>query len=239
MLVLDCFADRAELTLSAVAAQTGLPVSTAHRIMRALVEGGFLARDAGDIYQVGPHVAALLLRPPATDGIAPHLYALAAGIKLTTAFGVADGRDLVTLVCARPPVHHCEAQIPARRAPLYATAMGKAIVAFDTRGPLEAARRLGRLSMHTVAAPSTNDELVADLNEVRRRGFAICDQSRREGIREAAVPVFGGGQEPLGAIGVQARSHRMTEELIHTLLPALRHFAQKVGGVLQESASRT
>jgi DNA-binding IclR family transcriptional regulator len=233
MAVLNCFAGCAELTLTDVAARTSLPLSTAHRMMQALVRGGFLERHERELYRIGPNVAALLPRASVADEVAPHLHALAAGIKIAASFGVVYGDDLVTLVCARPPVRYCAAQIPAAREPLHTTAMGKALLAFDPQGLGAAAERLDNLSRSSAETLGSREAFLVDLNEVRRRGFAISDVGT-DGVRAAAVPVLGGKREPLGAIGVQARSQRMTDDLVRSLVPALRHFSEKLGRLLQE-----
>jgi DNA-binding IclR family transcriptional regulator len=232
--VLDCFAARPELTLSEVAYRTELPVSTTYRIMQALVRGRFLERDDGEAYHIGGHVADLVPRRSVADEAAPHLYALAAGIKITVSFGVLDDGKLDTLVSARPPVRYCAAQIPSEREPLHATAMGKTLMAFNPEGPRVATRRLGVLDQYTARTRISHDDLLDDLSQIRRRGFALSDEERTEGVRAVAVPVFGADRGPVGAIGVQARSQRMNDELVRSLVPAMHHFASQVGRRLSD-----
>jgi DNA-binding IclR family transcriptional regulator len=227
MSVLDCFADGPRLTLSQVAWRTGIPVSTAHRIMGALVRGGYLEREDSECYRVGGHVVDLVPRHAVADEVAPHLYVLAAGIKITVSFAVIDAFELATLVCARPPVPYCSAQIPSGREPLHATATGKALLAFDHDGP-SLSGQLGPLTSYTSRTRTSAADLFADLRLARRNGFALSDEERSEGVREVAVPAFGPDRRLIGAIGVRARSKRMTDELVQSLVPAMRHFATEV-----------
>jgi DNA-binding IclR family transcriptional regulator len=228
MAVLDCFADQSSLTLTDVAVRTALPVSTTHRIMQALLRGGFLERDGVDAYRIGGHVADLVPRRQVVDEVAPHLYALAAGVKIVASFGVMEDMEVTTLVRARPPVRHCAAQIPSDREPLHATAMGKALLAFDPAGPATVSEQLGRLTPYTTRTRTSRSELLEDLVRVRLRGFALSDEERTEGVRAVAVPLFGPSGPPVGAIGVQARSVRMTDNLVRSLVPAMQHFASEV-----------
>ena len=235
MTVLDCFSGGAELTLTDVAARTGLAVSTTYRIIRALVRGGYLERDEADAYRIGRRLVGLVPRTALADEVSPHLYALAAGIKIAVSFGVAEDHELVTLVSARPPVRYCDSQIPADREPLHATAMGKVLLAFDPEGPASAIRRLGtRLKAYTGRTLTSPEVLCAQLGEARRRGFALSDEERTEGVRAVAVPVLTAGRQLAGAIGVQARSRRMTDDLVSSLVPALHHFAGEVSRRLQD-----
>lgn len=223
--VLDCFCGPTGLTLTEVASRTGLPVSTTHRIMQALMRGGLLDRDGVDAYRIGRHVADLLPRRHVVDEVAPQLYALAAGIKITVSFGVPEGTEVTTLIRARPPVRYCADQIPADREPLHASAMGKTMLAFD---PACLARLFGQsdpLTNYTTKTRISQPDLLEDLRRVRRLGFALSDGERTEGVRAVAVPVFGQGRRLVGAIGVQARSVRMNDDLVRSLVPAMRHFA--------------
>jgi DNA-binding IclR family transcriptional regulator len=200
--------------------------------MQALARSGYLERGA-DGYRVGSRVAALVPRSRiVVDDAVPHLYVLAAGIKLAVSFGVAEESQLVTVVSARPPVRYCSCQIPSAREPMHATAMGKTLLAFAPGGPAAAVARLGILKPYTVRTHTSPAALTADLGKVRRSGFAVSDEERTDGVRAIAVPVFA-GERPVGALGVQARSKRLTDELLTSTLPALRHFAGEVGRRIQ------
>ena len=232
LLVLDCFEGGRSLVLSDLAAESELPLSTTHRILQALCRSGYLVRRA-DIYRVGPRVPALLPRADlAIDEVVPHLYAAAAGIGLAVSLGVQSQSEVARVVSARPPVDHCATQLPSDRGPLHATAMGKVLLAFASEGPSAALRGLGELESFTRRTPTSYAELLAQLTEVRRRGFAIADQERTDGVRELALPVVGDAGV-VAALGVQARPERLTHELVRRVLPPLHHAAAETGQRIQ------
>lgn len=232
LLVLDCFEGDRSLALSDLAAESGLPLSTTHRILQALCRSGYLVRRA-DVYRVGPRVPALLPRADLTiDEVVPHLYALAAGVRLAVSLGVQSRSAVARVVSARPPVEHCAAQLPGDTEPLHATAMGKVLLAFSPDGPSAALRGLGELESFTPRTPTSYAELLAQLIEVRRRGFAIGDQERTDGVRELAVPVVGDAGV-VAALGVQARPERLTHDLIRRILPPLHRAAAEAGKRIQ------
>ena len=223
--------DRA-LGLTDLATESGLPLSTTHRIVGALCRNGYLVRDA-DAYRIGPRVQALVHRSdPVVDEVMPQLYAVAAGVGLAVSLGVQGRSTVVRVASARPPVEHSACQLPAEREPLHATAMGKVLLAFSPEGPAAAVRRLGELESFTARTSTSYAELVAQLAEVRRRGFASADAERVDGVREIAVPVLGSGGV-VAALGVRARSKRLTDELAVRVLPPLRHAATEVGKRIQ------
>src|ERR1700722_8374020 len=125
MSVNDGYTDRTELTLTEIAAQARLPLSTTHRIMQALVRGGHLERT-GELYRVGPRLAAVAPPPRVSaEEVAPHLYALATRLRLTVSLGIMEQGVALTVVSARPTVKHGQCQIPAVREPLHGTPIGK------------------------------------------------------------------------------------------------------------------
>ena len=237
--VLGCFTTAApRLGLPQLAELAHLPASTTYRIAQALVRGGLLERHGRDGYQVSPGMVALA-RPALSrlriDAAAPHLYRLAARIKLAVTFGVPGDSDLITVLCARPAAGVCEHQLPSEREPLHASALGKAMLAFGGPGLQAGLGDLNDLGRFTSRTLTTVPELKADLALTRERGFAFSDQERAEGVRAVAVPVLSPDREPaVAVIGVQACSARLTDQLVKELAPALQYFAREVGRALAE-----
>ncbi|MBE8527524.1 helix-turn-helix domain-containing protein, partial [Amycolatopsis sp. H6(2020)] len=52
--VLASICDRPDSSLSDVAAQTGMPLSTTHRILQTLMASGHLVRSSEGLYTAGP-----------------------------------------------------------------------------------------------------------------------------------------------------------------------------------------
>ncbi|MFE3317668.1 IclR family transcriptional regulator [Nocardia sp. NPDC059195] len=216
--VLNCFqGGDPELSLSELAQRAGFPVSTTFRLAQALVRGRLLEQDpATDRYRIG-HGLACLARPTLSrlglDAAAPHLYALAAGIKITVSLSVPDADEALTLFQARPPIHFCHNQIPQERRPLRASAVGHALLA------------------HTTAAYG------ALFDTVRRRGFAVEEIDSEEPIRAIAVPVLGPDKQVWGALGVQARAVRLDHDLVRAVIPAMHRIAVRIGPYFHTAAA--
>jgi DNA-binding IclR family transcriptional regulator len=231
--VIDCFGtDEPELSLRELARRAGLPVSTTHRITQALVRGGLLERSGRDRYRVGQRLAALagpVLSRLGVDEAAPSLHKLAEGLRLTASVGVPGEGELLTVFSVRPSRDFHAAQVPSPHEPLHASAMGKAVLAFtpgDTRATVDRLGPLHPFTGHTHTSPAA---LVADLDQVRRRGFAVSDSERTEGVRGLAVPLFGAGHQVWGALGVQERSARLADERVGPVASVLRHIGAEIG----------
>ncbi|MFE3700377.1 IclR family transcriptional regulator, partial [Nocardia tengchongensis] len=204
--VLNCFeGDDPELSVSELAQRAGLPISTTHRLARAQVRGGLLEQDPGtDRYRIG-HGLAALARPAldrlGLDEVAPHLYALAAGIRITVSVSLIDDHDAVTVFQARPPVAFCHHQVPRARQSLHASATGHALLAY---APTRAAADL-------------------DLDRVRRTGFASELIETEDPIRALAVPIVGPPRPVRGARAGQGPPAPRHREHLRPRVPAQRN----------------
>lgn len=221
--VLACFdGGDTELGLGSLAARTGLPVSTAHRIAQALVRGRMLERVPGrDGYRVGPGLFSLAVPPLMRLGVdhwAPDLYALAAEIDLTASLGVARGGEVLSVFSARPPSGGCDGQIPPAGEGIDDSVMGRAILAFGPARPRSPA-------------------LSAELELVRRRGYAVELRNERSSILALAVPVFGTDRRPWGAVGVQGGHRRLTDRAVGDVVPAMQRSAARIGRRVPRPAS--
>jgi DNA-binding IclR family transcriptional regulator len=230
--VLNCFeGNDPELSVSELAHLAGLPVSTTHRLAQALVRGRLLEQDpATDRYRIGSGLA-LLARPALSrfglDSAAPHVYALAAGIRITVSISVVADREAVTVFQARPPVSFCPQQVPRPRAPLRTSAVGKALLAFS---PVHTV--IEERAARSDSRSARSSALYTDLDRIRRLGFASELIETDDPLRSIAVPIVGPDRQVRGVLGVQARSARLDDELVRTVVPAMRGIAHRIGPLL-------
>lgn len=80
-----------------------------------------------------------------------------------------------------------------QRAPLHATAAGKAFLAFPgTVDPSELPNELPALTSHTIV---DCEELLANVELVRERGYSVSDQEQEIGLVAVGAPIreLGGG----------------------------------------------
>jgi DNA-binding IclR family transcriptional regulator len=105
---------------------------------------------------------------------------------------------------------------------LHCTAAGKAILAAmppeQARETLER-RELPRLTEHTT---TDVEELMSELDEIRRRQYALGDEEQMHGIRAVGSPVTLPDRENIGAIAVSGPAARLPDD------PLRESFAEKV-----------
>jgi DNA-binding IclR family transcriptional regulator len=100
------------------------------------------------------------------------------------------------------------------RLPAHLTAVGRAILSELSEAQVRALYANQQFVQRTGRGPATIDELLADLEEVRRRGFAFEDQMVTPGIACIASAVFSHEGVPAAAVGMTYVSAQRTQEQI-------------------------
>ncbi|WP_067568730.1 IclR family transcriptional regulator [Nocardia acidivorans] len=228
--VLSCFEGDPELSVSVPGQLADLPVSTVHRLARALVRGRLLEQDdTTDRYRIG-HGLASLARPAlgrlGIESAAPYLSAPAAGIRITVSVSVAQDRDAVTVFQARPPVFFRPNQVPRARQPLRTGAAGHALLAFSpftTIAEEHAARQNTR--------PARPGKLHSELDRVRRTG--LVPPTIR--FARSRYPVSG----PINGCAARSRCRRARRGSMRSILPAMRITAGRIAPLFQTVGAAT
>jgi DNA-binding IclR family transcriptional regulator len=223
---------------SEIARRLGLPKSSIANICGALADAG-LVRRVGTGFALGRRLAELGGAYLATVDQVQEFYEasrqLETGSEETVQFAVLDGLEMTYLARhdGRQPVRLTSGI--GRRLPASCTATGKAALA--SLDDAELARRLeGVTSLPRLSARShgTVAELMADLTEVSRRGYAIDDEETMEGVVCYGVMVRGRqpGEGPYAA-SITLLKVRATEERVALLLADLRWLAQQLADPLR------
>ncbi|MFL5679044.1 MAG: IclR family transcriptional regulator [Chloroflexota bacterium] len=237
--ILDALAEdgAAPLALSDLARRLGLPKSSVANICSALLDAG-LIRRAGAGFGLGRRLAELGGSYLATVDEVQEFYDLADRLPVaseeTTQLALLDGLDVTYLARhdGRQPIRL--ASEIGRRLPASCTALGKAALA-----SLEPADLTDRLRGVEVLPALTSKshrrvaDLLDDLDEVRRRGYAIDDEETAEGVicLGVAIPRPRSGDEPHG-VSVTLLKVRAEPGRVEALVADLRRLARQLANPL-------
>jgi len=183
------------LRVKTLAEALGLPVSTSHRYLDLLVEGGFVKKDGQHRYSVG---AELFLTAKAIME-KPSLYATAPSVldDINSSTGEAAVLNLYSRrhkIVSYVAASRCQ-QEPSwtlaldQQQPISCGASGLAMLAFlPKRVQLEIIRR-------SEPSPATgtlldSNIITSKLKEIRIQGYAVTQEERIPGAVGIAVPVF-------------------------------------------------
>jgi DNA-binding IclR family transcriptional regulator len=219
--VLDLFTSaRPSWSVTEVARELEMPTATAHRIVRALEARSYLAKD-GTRYRLGFAAIDLGRRATASVDLRSRLRGvlreLAAATQETALLNVYDESRHGSLCVDRiETTHSLRLTIEIGRVtPIHAGASAKALLAFLDQPTIEdvLAGELVGLAPGTITDP---DDLRAELEEIRSRGWASSFEENNAGAWGVAAPILI-GDRAVASIGVAAPATRHSPAAARTL----------------------
>jgi IclR family transcriptional regulator, acetate operon repressor len=233
--ILDTFSiEEPELSVTEIVARTGLPVSTCIRIVRNLAHDGLLER-VGDRYRIGLAIvrwaSSALESRSLIANATPSLDWLRDETGESALLCIRDGRFAVVVAIANS--HHAVVRQLhiGEVAPLHAGSRGKVFLAFDPDAPGVEDRELESFTKSTITRP---DELAADIERIRRAGYAISVEERNEGVAGLSVPIFDKARRMVGSIGLTGPVTRLGPETMQNhaslALDAAAQISSRFGG---------
>jgi DNA-binding IclR family transcriptional regulator len=200
-----CAASQRPLTLVELGEVTGLPKTTLHRVCWKLV-GLRVLEHAPDGFRMGARLYALGAMSPALRRLRatgmPFLHALVSRSGWVGNLGVlCDGRALVVDEVSGGVQLPPRERMVGATLPLYATALGKALLAGAPAEVREALLRPAFLRPFTRQTIVRTSLLREHLAEVARRGYAISHEELRLGTSGVAAPIIVAGQ-PVAALAL-------------------------------------
>jgi DNA-binding IclR family transcriptional regulator len=184
-------------TFTDVREATGLPRSTAHRLLRSMEAHGLLTFVGGHGYRLGSRLLALsrtaVRELPLRDLAQPVLERLARSSGESAQLFVRE-RDRRLCIATAQSDHELRAIVEVGSAlPLTAGSAGKVFLAFGP--PVLTAQFLADAKPITPRTP-TGERLDRQLAAARRVGWASSAGEREPGVGSVSAPIF----EPLGAL---------------------------------------
>jgi IclR family transcriptional regulator, acetate operon repressor len=230
----------ADLRLAEIAHRSELDPERAAQALATLCHEGFLEPATDGSYRLSRVLVVLGRRTEEATGLDRAevlLEQLTARTGESSSLAVRSGTHAVVLLLAASPQRLRVEHGVGSRLPLHASAMGKALLAFGDQEPEAAARELGELARFTSRTLTTAAELVTELGEARRRGWAVNREERYDGVVGVAAPVIVPGQGVVAAIGVQGPAARLQRPDELSLTRLVERTARRVAECLQTGVS--
>lgn len=221
-----------EVTLAELSRRTGIPKTTAHRILGELA-GWRVVEHTRTGVRLGMRLFELGALVPIQQGLreaaAPFLADLYEATHETVHLAILNGTDVVYLAkfdASRSPT---VASRIGGRMPAYCTGVGKALLAF---GPPERvaevmAAGMPRRTPRTVVGPGLFE---AALAEIRERGVAEEHEESTVGVACVAAPVLDSGGVAVAAVSITGWAHQLNTA---RLAPAVRTAALGISRMLR------
>ena len=237
----------AGMPLMELSQTVGLHKSTVHRLLASLSFLGYVTRDPESghykltlrFFELGSRIVndmdiLTLARP--------HLDRLSQLAQEAVHLVVRDGTDIVYVY--KVDTNNNTIRLSSRvglRSPMYCTAVGKSIL---SALPRDEVKRIWESSDITSLTPHTIVEfpqLLGQLEQIRRDGYAMDNEENELGVRCIGAPVLGLGGKPLGAVSISAPLSRMEDDRVAQLVVHLletKRLISEQAGYLKDQASR-
>lgn len=220
--------------LGEIASAASVPKTSSHRILQVLVDSSFLATDGQGRYAPGPRLRALGAEVCAGDDT---IDAALAGLQEHTgntvhlALRSGDYATYTHKVQSSQPVQMASAV--GMRMPLHSTAIGKTILAgLDDDQVAAFAARAG-LPARTARTLTGLDALRAELDRVRRQGFALDDEENEATIRCLGAPLRDGDGTVIGGVSISTVTFVVPRDDLLGWAGALRETAATISARLR------
>ncbi|MBI4561676.1 MAG: IclR family transcriptional regulator [Candidatus Rokubacteria bacterium] len=237
MRILECFSlQKPRLSLTDIARKVGLPLSTTHRILATLRDVGIVEQGGNrDVYRLGLKLFELgsmvLANMEVHREALPFIEELSRESGETVHLGVFDGSQVVSIEKMDSP-HGLASQVTiGKGAPAYCTAVGKALLAFQSDAVVNQICRKGL----TPNTPQTNTDpalLRKELQRVRTSGYAVDDREHQPDVRCVAAPIRDHSGNVIASMSVSGPATRISKERIPALAVRVKAVAAKLSARL-------
>jgi IclR family acetate operon transcriptional repressor len=222
-----------QMAIGEIAAVSKLPLPTIHRLLRTLVERGYMRQLPSRRYAIGFRLIPLAATANALVGAdtGATLAHLVAELGETANLAVLSG-DSAEYVAQAPSPHSMRMFTEiGRRVRLHSTGVGKALLSRMEDDEVSAIIRRVGLPAQTEHSIVTENRLRAALAEIRQRGYAIDEEEQELGVRCIAVSITGQYISPM-AVSVSGPVSRVTDDFVTRAVPLLQNAAQEIGAEL-------
>ena len=190
------------LSLSDLASATSLHASTAHRLLSALANRGYVEKLSNDAKEI-----VHLVERDGNEVVYLHKFEpFLRPINITSSVGLHN--------------------------PMYCTGVGKSIMAYLPEDEVEKIWNGSQVVQFTPKTLTTLEALREDLVRARERGYAIDDEEHDLGVRCMAAPVRNWKGDPVGAISISGPAARMTDDTMAQLVAPLQETAGAISQLM-------
>lgn len=221
------------LSLTELSRRCGLPKSTVHRLLGALIARRLVSHDTHDQHYA-PGIKLFELSQQALqklrlrDQALPELRQLCAHTRETVHLAILDDGDVIYIDKEETPQTIRMFSAIGKRGPAHCTGVGKVLLAALSEEDLEDVVRRKGLSRFTENTITDAEELRRQLHNVRRVGYAIDDREHEPDIRCVACPIFDHTGTAIASISLTVPAFRASRKDIEAQASAVWEYAERI-----------
>ena len=233
LVLLHALAEAGGASLTDLSLRVALPPSSVHRILATLEKHGFAVVDeATQQWYIGVEAFrtgnAFLARSNIVETARDVMRQLMEETGETANLAIADGFDVVFVgqIESHNPIRAFFN--PGTRGAMHASGIGKALLAELPRASVEKLVQTTGLPDYTDNTLTTPARLFANLEKIRKRGWALDDEERYAGMRCVAASIHNAFGEAVAGISVSGPAVRFSEQQVANFGPRVKKAAAQV-----------
>jgi IclR family transcriptional regulator, KDG regulon repressor len=231
---------RSPMTLTALAAEAGIPLATCAAIMQTFEARGYAARRVVGrshfwrlTLKLNGLVAEYMRGIDLGQVVQPYLQELVRQTQMAAHVGLLEGDMIVYAAKAAAPGLVQFDTYPGKMTRFNITALGQAVAAYLPEDQIEPLLSHLAPGAGPGARQASTDDTRARLAKVRERGYAVEDEEEEAGVGCIAAPFFDPAGQVLGSVGVtgfadQVRGARLRKNA-DSVVEAGRRLSQEFG----------
>jgi DNA-binding IclR family transcriptional regulator len=231
---------RSPMTLTALAAEAGIPLATCAAIMQTFEARGYAARRVVGrshfwrlTLKLNGLVAEYMRGIDLGQVVQPYLQELVRQTEMAAHVGLLEGDMIVYAAKAAAPGLVQFDTYPGKMTRFNITALGQAVAAYLPEDQIEPLLSHLAPGAGPGAQQASTDAMRARLAKVRERGYAVEDEEEEAGVGCIAAPFFDPAGQVLGSVGVtgfadQVRGARLRRNA-DSVVGAGRRLSQEFG----------
>ncbi len=212
---------RSGLSLADLARALGLPKPTAYRIVATLEGRGYITRNPAGHYQLTRKLFDLQQNESNEQQLLraaqPVMEKLVESCRETVNLGVLDAGEVVVISTIESPQSIRMTSKVGNRRHLHSTALGKVLLCGLPEKEVQRLIRIQGLPRLTPRTLVTKPALAAELDQVRRQGYALDNEENEADGRCLGAPIVGTGSKIVAALSISAPVFRMDMTRVRSL----------------------
>ena len=214
-----------------------LPKATVYRILATLEGRGYLDRASDGSYRMAKKLFDLQRVAPLEQILnrvaQPVMERLAASSKETVNLGILDAGEVVVInTVESQQAVRMSSKIGNRRL-LHSSGLGKVLLAGLSDKEVSRLVRVRGLTRLTDRTITNKADLLAEIQKVRRQGWALDDQENELEGRCIGAPIAGPDQRVIGALSISGPVFRMDLKCARSLVPALEAACREISRAIR------
>ena len=222
--------------LTDLALRVGLPPSSVHRLLMTLQRNDVVAfQEATQEWCVGVEAFRIgnsfVARNNIVEAGLTVMRRLVGETGETANIAISEGSHVVFLAQVETPNPIRAFFPPGTRAPMHASGIGKVLLAELERRDVESILQSVGLPEYTQKTLTSPQDLFAELETIRRRGWSLDDEERHTGMRCIAAPIYDAKGSAVAGISISGPTERLSDEMAPGMAVKVKEAAAEVTGL--------